>query len=183
MHLQDTTPPRCHPCAHCETPVGRKRNRYCSLQCAGAHRQATRLAMFWTYVDQTGECWLWTGSRNHDGYGLFKHPPRGVCAHRYAWELAHGVAPGKRHVLHSCDNPPCVRPSHLFLGDHAINMADMGRKGRTGSHAKLTDEQVRAIRARYARGDISQTQLAAEYGMHQSTFSRFLRHQTRTAAA
>lgn len=84
-------------------------------------------------------------------------------------------------VLHHCDNPPCCRPSHLFLGTPADNMADMDRKGRrrTGNcageangRAKLTEAQVQAIRAEYAaaprkvrirRGSLSD--IAARYGV------------------
>lgn len=108
-------------------------------------------------------CWLWTGSRVPKGYGQFS--PRWktkVYAHRLSWELASGVlAPRDLLVLHSCDNPPCVRPDHLSLGTHARNMQEMVARGRDPKNAphgernpfaKLTDEKVRALRADFAAG-------------------------------
>src|SRR5882724_7709102 len=74
-------------------------------------------------------------------------------AHRIMWRLTHGeIPPDRPFVLHRCDNPLCVRPSHLFLGTHADNMKDMVRKGRSSRgerhHAsKLNEDKVRAIRA------------------------------------
>lgn len=83
--------------------------------------------------------------------------------------------PGDRDVLHRCDNPTCVRPDHLFLGDQALNMADKVAKGRqtrgaSNSGAKLTAETVRDIRRRYADGSL-QRLLAAEYGVTESLVS------------
>jgi hypothetical protein len=54
-------------------------------------------------------------------------------AHRVAWTLANGPIPAGMHVLHTCDNPPCCNPGHLWLGTQADNMADMARKGRTSN--------------------------------------------------
>ena len=53
-------------------------------------------------------------------------------AHRLAWELTFGPIPDGLHVLHACDNPPCIRPDHLMLGTQRANMRDAGRKGRLG---------------------------------------------------
>lgn len=90
---------------------------------------------FWSKVDTTGECWLWLAARIPPyGYGNFGGTQDGVrwvkLAHRHAYELAHGPIPEGMWVLHRCDNPPCVRPDHLFLGTHADNMRDMVAKGR-----------------------------------------------------
>jgi hypothetical protein len=88
---------------------------------------------FWEKVDKSGECWTWrpvTG-RHPFGYGMFtpQHGQR-VTSHRFSWQLAHGPIPSGLFVLHKCDNPPCVRPDHLFLGTHKDNMADMKAKKR-----------------------------------------------------
>jgi hypothetical protein len=75
-------------------------------------------------------CWEWNGHRNDRGYGLIWHNGRHVRAHRVALILALGSIPDGLLVLHHCDNPSCVRPSHLFVGTQADNMRDMAHKGR-----------------------------------------------------
>ena len=74
------------------------------------------------------ECVEWIGYTMPGGYGQ----SNGKLAHRTAWETAHGPIPDGIEVLHSCDNPPCHNPEHLFLGTQADNMADMDAKGRRG---------------------------------------------------
>ena len=91
------------------------------------------MTRFWSKVQKTDGCWLWTGSRNRTwAYGRFRSGPgrRSVLAHRFAWELVHGPIPGGLFVCHHCDNPSCVNPEHLFLGTHTDNMRDMVNKGR-----------------------------------------------------
>lgn len=92
---------------------------------------------FLSYVYKTdGEdgCWLWLGGRKQTKgeYGVFwvSKEVGFVRAHRFAWEQEHGPIPDGLFVLHRCDNPPCVRPSHLFLGTAFDNMADAKAKGR-----------------------------------------------------
>lgn len=85
---------------------------------------------FWAKVNKTEGCWLWTASRTHEGYGMFSIQGRRHYAQRVAWMLTYGLIPEGMLVLHRCDNPPCCRPDHLFLGTHADNMADMATKGR-----------------------------------------------------
>lgn len=86
---------------------------------------------FWEKVQKTDSCWLWTGGSVPRGYGRFLWPDgRKGYAHRFSYELANGPVPDGLWVLHCCDNPPCVRPDHLWLGTHADNMHDMAAKGR-----------------------------------------------------
>ena len=131
---------------------------------------------FWANVQKTTDCWLWTGcSGGRLGYGVLSYPGRskgGTPAHRYSWELHVGPIPEGLCVLHHCDNPPCVRPGHLFLGTKADNTADMMLKGRHVSRrgveagrAKLTDDIVRSIRTD-PRGYKA---LAKVYGVERTT--------------
>ena len=89
---------------------------------------------FWEKVKKAEGCWEWTGSKLPRGYGNFGRQlvkEHSQLAHRWAWRFSHGrAAPQNRMVLHSCDNPCCVRPSHLFLGTQTDNMRDLASKGK-----------------------------------------------------
>ena len=143
---------------------------------AAAIRDPRFVARFWNKVSKTDECWLWKGRKNGHGYGIADLPWR--CgkpqprqrAHRVAWTISNGNLPDDTRwgssrgtlVLHRCDNPACVRPSHLFVGTQTDNNADMRAKGREGrpetrgehnSNSRLTDADVREIRKRFSGGE------------------------------
>lgn len=104
---------------------------------------------FWRFVTKLSdaECWKWQGSKSDKGYGKFPHEKE-QQAHRVSYILFKGEIPEKTMVLHHCDNPSCVNPSHLYLGDNKQNMVDMISRNRAkprGKPPKLTDEQVRII--------------------------------------
>ena len=84
-----------------------------------------------TTVPNEDGCMLWTGSTNSRGYGQVSHYPLNtVAAHRYSYALHYGPFDAALWVLHRCDNPLCVAPEHLFLGDRKANMQDCASKGR-----------------------------------------------------
>lgn len=85
---------------------------------------------FWAKVDKSGDCWLWTGHKGSSGYGIFWIQRRPTQAHRLAYELSIGPIPHGLFACHHCDNPPCVRPAHLFLGTAKDNYWDARTKGR-----------------------------------------------------
>lgn len=148
------------------------RRMYCSIQC----RELPAEERLWSQVKKTEGCWEWTGGTDRDGYGRFFEMRR---AHRFSWYLHNGPIPDGLHVLHTCDNPPCVRPDHLFLGTNTDNVADKIAKGRgqfgeRHGMAIITESQVSEIRQRYAAGGISQTALGAEYGLSQTGISQIV---------
>lgn len=145
---------------------------------------------FWRHASVSPDgCWLWLGYRDRKGYGRLNIRGVPVLAHRFSWRLHHGSDPGSLLVLHHCDTPACINPEHLFLGTAADNTADMIAKGRgrwkasygddnpsrlypdrvprgtRNGKAKLTADQVRAMRSRYAFRRVTYKQLAAEYGL------------------
>jgi hypothetical protein len=91
---------------------------------------------FWAKVQKTDGCWLWTACvvRRYGQFGVSSGVR--MRAHRYSWELVHGAVPDGLWVLHRCDNPLCVNPEHLFLGDVGVNSRDMVAKGRSGMQQK-----------------------------------------------
>lgn len=137
--------------------------RFCTLRCF--HRSVSKGLdeKLWSRVvksDGDG-CWEWQGHRTPFGHGQLTHRGVSLYAHRVSWELLNGPIPDGASVCHRCDNPPCVRPSHLWLGSQRDNLRDMADKGRQGLHvdpsrathgvehhkAKLTPELVREIRS------------------------------------
>ena len=119
------------------------------------------------------DCWPWLGRLDHDGYGMFGWAHK---AHRAAYEDQVGPIPPKLSVLHRCDNRACCNGAHLFVGTQQDNLADMRAKKRQALfiNAKLTPEQVRAIRA----DKRSNRELAHQYGLDRVNIGRVKRHNT-----
>lgn len=168
--------------------------RFCGRACY--YKDRRRMAdrglrdRFWSKVKTGGpdECWPWLAGKLGRGYGCFyMRPGWRPAASRACWIIEKGDIPDGYHVCHTCDNPVCVNPSHLFLGTPTDNMQDCIRKGRfkaSGSpqlkgidhpRAIFNADQIREIRRRYAEGGISQQSLADEYGTDQCKISKVVR--------
>jgi hypothetical protein len=134
-------------------------------------------------VEKTKSCWLWIAGKSAAGYGMtYNAQRRLVLAHRASWEMEHGEIPEDRFVCHKCDIRNCVRPDHLFLGSSADNHQDMVNKGRHAKGAqlpqsKLSEAEVRQIRASYALRKTTHGQLAVTYGVSRSAISAILSRQ------
>lgn len=134
---------------------------------------------FWKKVTVTDGCWLWTGSTNGSGYGEIRSKEIGGkrYAHRFSWELEFGPIPKGGEVCHSCDQPSCVNPEHLFLGSHHDNMLDAKAKnrmpaGERNGQAKLTIDQVREIRSTTG---LTAESIARKFNVSRSLISLILR--------
>ena len=140
---------------------------------------------FWEKVDRSDGCWIWQGSLNNRGYGQINLDGKRQLAHRVSWEMANGPIESGLNVLHHCDNPPCIRPDHLFLGTSQDNALDMVSKGRhkgnpNGKTPKpnLDASQVTAIRELYKTGKYSQSELGERFGMCRMTINNIVNRRT-----
>lgn len=188
-------------CDACGTPISVYRSRllthrrhFCNKVCAAAdrsRRQTRPIAdRLWARVTKSADCWEWTGSTDRKGYGYIgigRHQTPAV--HQVAWNLACGEPiPDGFGVLHTCDNPPCVRNDdpgiyvirgiarprfgHLWIGTNADNIADKVDKGRASrSGAKLTDAQVSEIKRRLNVDRPLLKKLALEFNVSSATIS------------
>lgn len=139
---------------------------------------------FWANVTKGNldeDCWKWKGGKTKDGYGCVtthtKEKQFTNKAHRISYALHFGAFNLKLLVLHSCDNPECSNPLHLFLGTYQDNMNDRGKKGRTArlsgeanGSSKLTEEQAAYIYTHRARGNT--IILAARFNVDQTLISK-----------
>lgn len=164
--------------------VARGGGKCCSRTCRAEYAWPGR---FWEKVNKLpGDgCWEWAGALNDGGYGVIGHRRRATLrAHRVSWELAFGpiAATGKSCILHRCDNRKCVRPDHLFLGDHADNAKDAVSKERmalgelNGFH-KLTERDVISMRENGRRG-VSSRVLARDFGVSARTVRDVITRRT-----
>ena len=154
--------------------------------------QERMLRSFWAKVRRgitSDACWEWLGATRSGGYGHFSCGPRGnptyTAAHIYSYVLHGGVLTTEKPcVLHTCDNPPCSNPRHLFAGTKKDNTQDMLAKGRgryivhhgsAHAEAKLTDEQVAIIRAEYIPRKVPLRVFAHRFGVSKTVVSLVIR--------
>lgn len=140
------------------------------------------LVRFWNSTDKSGgsdACWECCLGKDKDGYAHIVIEGKRTIAHRYSWQLHNGYIPAGMWVLHSCDNPPCVNPKHLFLGTCQDNIDDKMTKGRhkgprgeSNRGSKLSKTQV--IRVRLLRRIFGYTypKLSKMFGIHKNTAQR-----------
>ena len=88
------------------------------------------------HINTESGCWEWTAKKNKQGYGEIRVNYKHTRAHRVSFEMFNGPIDGGNVVCHTCDNPSCVNPHHLFQGTQSDNMQDMVRKGRQAKHVK-----------------------------------------------
>lgn len=156
------------------------------------------------HLPHLGNCHLWTGSKNSKGMGYGRTWAGGktLYTHRTSYVIHFGEIPDDKLVLHKCDNPLCVRKEHLFLGTHEDNMADMKMKNRAAplrsdilkygddhwtrkkphllargdnhGNSKVPSETILKIRAEFAAGGITKSDLGRKYGYVKSHICRLI---------
>lgn len=132
----------------------------------------SREERFLSYVLKTDSCWIWNGLRFPSQYGRFA----GEYAHRFAYKAFKGQIKEGLCVCHSCDNPSCVNPEHLWLGTMADNMKDRDLKGR-GKPKSLSERQIIEIKKMYkwrSKNNNSNV-LAGRYGVNANTILRVVK--------
>jgi hypothetical protein len=142
-------------------------------------------------IDPRTACWNWTASLRPTGYGQMRYLGTTELAHRVSWMLFRGPIPkadgvyGTMNVLHHCDNPKCVNPDHLFIGDQADNAKDAvakdrwgkrGCKGEQHGRARLTEAKVLQIRS----SRLSTLSLARRYRISKSAIQHVLKRRSWT---
>lgn len=142
-----------HPCLTCNKECIKKYDlSFCSHMCRFMH-----------YVEKTESCWIWKGSKDPSGYGKTNIDSKIMSAHRAVYILVKGNIEEDKFVCHSCDNPSCVNPDHLWMGTHKENMKDMHEKGRI--YTKLSPYQINKIRDLWERKEMNSSELCKKFNI------------------
>lgn len=134
------------------------------------------------YEKAESGCWEWTAALAGKGYGQIKIPKtrRQAYAHRLSYQIFKGPIPERTEVCHTCDNPKCVNPAHLFLGSRKDNAQDASQKGRIhispiGHNGVLTVSQVRRIKKALQLNLMTIAEVARAFDVSHTTISRIKR--------
>lgn len=167
-------------CAHCSVPISRGA-KFCRKHKSNGPIPIDEQSRFWSSVETAGDddCWVWAKSKDRKGYGKFgvgsmKDGTRRIeQSSRTAWRLTNGPIPDGLFVCHSCDNPPCCNPRHLWLGTCKENLQDMHAKGRFYAKSWTDKEKIKAIKILGASKTIEE--IANEIDVQPSFVSKVLR--------
>ncbi len=191
------TQPRTHAkfCEWCKREFNRdlrntwaywERARFCSPTCSGFSRSAeaakkrpTIQAEFERRVQQSDGCWEWTGLKDKDGYGLLSYARRNYRANKLALQFDGRPVPAGMYACHTCDNPGCVRPSHLYPGTPQQNaddayVRDRNQRGERHYAAKLRDNDIKTTRSSFETDE----DIARIYGVSRSNISQIRSRKT-----
>ena len=151
----------------------RRKSSYLNL--SSPQKKGTPEERFWEKIDKKSDngCWNWTGTCNTNHYGEFSIRGKRVRIHRFSWEIHFGKIPNGLFVCHTCDNPKCANPEHLFLGTYQDNSDDKVKKNRQivgENHClhKLIESQVKEIRRLCCEGKLSQRKIAKVFNVSHS---------------
>jgi hypothetical protein len=150
------------------------------------HKLPRRLELKTKRDSKTG-CWNWTGSKTTAGYGEIGFDGETHYVHRVSHIIYNGLIDEENpYICHTCDNPSCINPDHLFAGSHQDNIQDAADKGRVPTpqaaqsgedhhSAKMTADKVVRLREMYASGEYTQTELANRFGIGAAQASSIIR--------
>jgi len=147
-------------------------------------RKPNDLIDFSSYIHETPNCWEWLGTKRN-GYGRFNYKGKKWSAHRLAYRIYKGEFDESLDICHTCDNPGCVNPRHLFIGTHIDNMRDMRNKGRSPNNkgennpnVKLSVNDVKDIRGYFINGGMNISELSRKFNVTDTNIRDILNFKT-----
>ena len=156
----------------------------------GKNAHLTGEHVFWSKVEKLGkdDCWLWKNKCYRNKYGHFQIRAKDFVASRVAFQLHNNVElDSLEEVCHTCDNPPCCNPNHLFKGGRQDNVDDAVSKGKFYQNANMGSgrrhismQDVDIIRSLYQAGTFLQKELATIFGVRPNQISRIVNFKRRT---